>query len=165
MTSGSQPKPPSPTESAQAQAGSELAGQMFQAENAPILAYEDAVVRSRISPYESALATALSNRSSMSNAEANRAIQYRTDPGAYQGREMALQGANNRVASLYGTNPNQYSFNAPSNFTVPSGGASIPDLGSIADLARSIAGQLGSVNIQQGGNVTPQFPGRFVATR
>src|SRR5258708_30612918 len=165
MSGGKQPPPPSPTESAQAQASSQLAGQMFQAENAPILGDQDAITRSAISPYESSLQTALANKSALSTAQANRAIQFQTDPQAYQGREMSLQGANNRVASLYGVSPGQYSYTAPQAFDVPRAGSSLPDLGSISNLARTIASGLGSVNIQPGGNVTPQFPGVFQATR
>jgi hypothetical protein len=126
--------------------------------NAPILAAQDAATRSMISPYESALNTALSNRSALSSAQANRAIQYQTDPGAYQGREMALQGANNRVASLYGVKPSDYSFSAPSEFAMPS--MNLPNLGEIANLARTYAGQLGSVSINQGGPNSLQFPGQ-----
>jgi hypothetical protein len=159
MSSGSQPTPPSPTQSAQAQASSQLAGEQFQAMNAPILALQDANVRSQVSPYESALATALGNRSALSTATANRAIQYQTDPQAYQGREMALQGANNRVASLYGVNPSQYSFTAPGAFNLPPS-SQLPDLGTISALARQYAGQLGSVSINQGGPNSLQFPGQ-----
>lgn len=149
MSGGSQPTPPSPTESAQANAQSQLAGQQFQAENAPILAYEDAITRGTFQPYETALVNAETARSSANQAAANRAIQYQTDPQAYQAREMALQGANNRMGALYGVNPSDYSFSAPGAFQLPS--ASGLDLSQIGNLSRAIASQLGSVHIGTGG--------------
>jgi hypothetical protein len=157
MGGGSQPQPPSPTESAQAQASSQLAGEMFQAQNAPVLAYEDAATRSMFQPYETQLLSALSARSAAQGASANQAIEYNTNPQAYQGRQMAMQGANARMGSLYGVDPNQYSYQDNSAFATPST-AQLPDFNSAAAMSRAIGSNLGSVNIGSGGDVTQMAP-------
>ena len=154
MSGGSAPQPPSPTESAQAQASSQLAGEMFQAQNAPMLAYEDAITRGQFQPYETSLLSGLSARSAAQGASANQAIEYNTNPQAYQGRQMAMQGANARMGSLYGVNPNQYSYQDNSAFGVPST-SQLPDFNSVAAMSRAIGSNLGSVNIGKGGDVTP----------
>jgi hypothetical protein len=157
MGGGSQPQPPSPTESAQAQASSQLAGEMFQAQNAPQLAYEDALVRSQFQPFETSLLSGLSARSAAQGASANQAIQYNTNPQAYQGRQMAMQGANARMGSLYGVDPNQYSYKDDSAFGMPST-SQLPDFNSVAAMSRAFGSNLGSVNIGSGGAVTPMAP-------
>jgi hypothetical protein len=146
MSSGSQPQPPSPTQSAQAEAASQLAGYMFNTQNNPIMGYQDAITRAMIQPYTSALQSALDARTAAHTAAANRAIQYQTDPQAYQAREMALQGANNTVGRLYGVDPSVYSFQAPNIYSLPAT-SGMPSLDTIAALSRQAAGKYGSVNV------------------
>ena len=160
MSGGSAPTPPSPTQSAQAQASSQLAGQMFQAENAPVLGYEDALTRSLYQPYETQLLGATSANSAMQQAQANQAIQYQTNPQAYQGRQMAMAGANARVGNLYGVNPSQYTFSAPGAFQMPST-SMLPNLSSVSAMDQAIAKELGSVRIGGSGNVSLLPPGTF----
>ncbi len=137
---GSAPQPPSPTESAQAQASAQLAGQMFQSANAPTLAYEDARTRGLIQPYESQLASALAAKSA-----------YNTDPRAYEARQMALQGSNARMGHLYDQQPGLMT---PENAGVRMPSQSmLPDLGYIQQLSRMIAPLLSSVSIDRSGNV------------
>ena len=160
MSSGSQPTPPSPTQSAQAQASSQLAGQMFQAENQPVLGYEDALTRSMFSPYENNLASSLSANSALQAAQANQAIKYQADPALYQAQQMALQGANARMGALYGVNPSSYSYSSPGAFAYPST-SMLPSLGSVGASAQAIAKHLGSVNIGDRGQVTLLPPGSY----
>lgn len=141
---GSAPQPPSPTESAQAEASAQLAGQMFQAANAPTMAYEDAVTRGLVQPYESQLQSALASRSA-----------YNTDPQAYQARQMALKNTNARMAHIYGDT---------TQYTPESVGSAMPDrsqlpsLDYINQLSRMIAPMLSSVSIDRGGNVNLLSP-------
>jgi hypothetical protein len=147
MSSGSTPQPPSPTQSAQAEAASQLAGYMFNTQNNPIMGYQDLVTRSMLQPYTSALQSALDARTAKSTAVANRAIQYQTDPQAYQAREMALQGANNTVGRLYGVDPSAYSFNAPNVFSIP---GTLPSIDTLANLSRAAAEKYRSVDVSGG---------------
>src|SRR6266478_260824 len=142
---GSAPQPPSPTESAQAEASAQLAGQMFQAANAPTMAYEDAVTRGLIQPYESQLESALAARSA-----------YQTDPQAYQTRQMGLHATNARMAHLYGDTsaytPDSLGIKLPDRAT------QLPTLDYVNQLSRMIAPMLSSVNIDRGGNVSLLSP-------
>lgn len=161
MGGGEAPKPPSPIESAQAQAQSQQAGQQFQALNAPILAAEDAANRGMFSPYETQLQSALQAQSARTAARANQSIQSETDPQAYQARQMAMQGANARVGRLYGADPSAFSYNDPRAFQVPST-SSIPDMATISALARMFGSNLGSVTVNKDGTNTlmpAQHPG------
>ena len=160
MSGGSAPTPPSPTESAQAQASSQLAGQMFQAENQPVLGYEDALTRGLYQPYETQLLSATSANSAMQQAQANQAIEYQTDPQRYEGQQMAMAGANARMANLYGVNPSQYTFSAPQAFQMPSQ-SMLPNLSSVSAMDQAIARQLGSVQIGGNGEVSLLPPGSY----
>jgi hypothetical protein len=146
MSSGpTPPQPPSPTESAQAEASAQLAGQMFQAQNAPALAEEDALTRSMIQPYETKLQSAMANQSA-----------YDTDPQAYQSRQMSLGASNQRLGDLYGVSPGAYT---PQSQGVQMPSTSmLPDTSRIAQLQKMFAGLLSSVNIDRYGNVTPMSP-------
>jgi len=136
---GSAPQPPSPTESAQAEASAQLAGQMFQAANAPTMGYEDAIIRGLIQPYETQLSSALAARSAQN-----------TDPQAYQARQMALKNTNARMAHLYGDS----SLYTPESVgsTMPSQ-KMLPSLDYITQLSKMIAPTLSSVSIDRSGNV------------
>lgn len=160
MSSGSAPTPPSPTASAQAEASAQLAGQMFQAENAPVLGYEDALTRTLYQPYETQLLNSLSARSAAQQASANQAIQYATNPQAYQAHQMAMQGANARLAALYGVNPGQYRYRDSGAFALPSAGM-LPQLSSVAGLSNTIGSQLGSVAIGPSGQVNMISPAQL----
>jgi hypothetical protein len=160
MSGGSAPTPPSPTASAQAEASAQLAGQMFQAQNAPILGYEDALTRGMFQPYETSLISGLSAQSAAQQASANQAIQSSTNPLAYQAHQMGMAGANARMGSLYGVNPSGYSYSDPNAFALPSLGM-LPSLANVSSASRAIGSNLGSVNIGPGGNVQlmqPQNP-------
>jgi hypothetical protein len=147
MSFGSQPTPPSPTESAQAQASSQLAGQMFQARNQPLLGYEDAVTRAMLQPYTQQLQDALTARSAYNQAKANRYIQSQTNPAGV--------AASGRVAQLYGITPAQQtaSYFDPSVFNINSGGVQLPSLNDVSDISKRIGGSLGRVAIGGGGDV------------
>lgn len=153
MSSGSQPSPPSPYASASAQAQAQLAGEMFNAQNAPVEAYGNAVTSAMLSPFLTQQNTAQNEQAAYNQAAGNQAIEYATNPQAYQARQMQLQGANNVVGSLYGTPPSQYSFSAPSVFQTPNP-SSLPSASTIGAIARAIASQMGGVSFQgnnQGG--------------
>lgn len=126
---------------------------MFQAENAPVLGYEDAITRSLFQPYETQLLSSLSARSAAQQASANQAIESATNPQAYQARQMAMAGANARMGSLYGVSPHGYHYSDPNAFALPATGM-LPSLSSVSPLAQAIAQNLGSVKIGSGGQVS-----------
>lgn len=158
MSSGSQPTPPSPTQSAQAEASAQLAGQMFQAENAPVLGYENALTSGLLQPYANSVVNATSANSAMDQAQASQAIQAETNPQAYEEQQMRLQGTNARLGALYGVNPSSYGYSAPAAFQYPSLNQ-LPSLGSVGLASRQIASNLGSVSIGNGGQVGLIQPG------
>jgi hypothetical protein len=159
MSMGSQPSPPSPQESAAGQATAEQAGMMLEGENAPVMSYENAITSGELGPYQNELASAQNEQNQYAQAAGDQAIEYATNPQAYEAQQMQMQGANSRLAALYGVSPKAYSAKAPGVFSLPST-SMLPNLGAIGNTGRAIGSQIGGIAVGPNsvGFVNPQNP-------
>lgn len=146
------PTPPTPGDSAIAQAGSTAAGKMMDIANAPIAGYANAYTSGMINPYTSALATALQNRSMLSTAQANKQIQSQVDPQVFNNRQMSLDASSANLGRLYGVQPGGRTYTAdPNAFNTPSV-SMLPNLGDIGQGAADIATHIAGVTMDKDGN-------------
>jgi hypothetical protein len=158
MGSPEPPKTYSPAESAQAASTAQLAGQMFEGANKPILGYSDVFTRTQLDPILSQMQSGLSNRAALRGAQAQRDIQSQVDPMAFQQREARLDAANQRLAQVLGVPLEDYSYVAPeSAYAVPTA-EDLPDLRDVGTRAHDITKYLSNISINKSGKVKIEKP-------
>lgn len=155
----SQPQPVTPGESAQAAMGTAGAGEAMSVANQPIEQYANLATTRALGPAEMQAQQAIANQAAYQGAMAQQDIQSRVDPMAYAQRQMRMQAANKRLGDLYGVDPNNYSFRAPSAYAMPTS-SDTPSLADLRNIGSAAASNLsmGSVN-KAGADPTLVAPG------
>lgn len=151
MGSSKTPDVVTPGESAQAAVGTAAAGEMMSVANQPVDQYGNLINTMALGPSQIQTQQALSNQAAMQNAQAQKAIQSSVDPQAYAQQQMRMDAANKRLGELYATNPNSYSYTAPSNTFNVASPSSLPDLQQLQANAAAVASQLSTAGVDKSG--------------
>jgi hypothetical protein len=112
--------------------------------------YANLYTASQLGPAEIQTQQALANQSAYQSAAAQRDIQSRVDPLAYEQREMRLKAATDRLGQLYGQDPTAFSFRAPGAFQT-SDMSGVPTLADLTQAGQNIAANLSTASVNKAG--------------
>src|SRR5258708_11465290 len=101
-SSGSSASPPTPQQSAQAQAMAQAAGTKFNIATSPIEAYAEAMNQLQFNPIFQKVQGATSANSALQNAQANQETMAQTNPYGTAGGMNFSRSAGDRLSKIFG---------------------------------------------------------------
>lgn len=102
MGSQKSASPPTPQDSAQAQAMAQAAGTKFNIATSPIQAYAEAMNQLQFNPIFQKVQGATSANSALQNAQANQETMAQTNPYGTAGGMNFSRAAGNRISDIFG---------------------------------------------------------------
>lgn len=153
-----QAQPPTPQQSAQAQAISQAAGTKFNIAASPVEAYAEAMNQLQFNPIFQRVQSAANANSGMQNALANMATNTATNPYGTAGQNAFNRTASERLAGIMGQGyyPGLTQTNTAGAFDYPSN-SMLPDLGQIQLQAAQLGKAVPTLQFKGYGGMTPSL--------
>lgn len=143
------PEPPSPEDSARANAMSNVAGMELDIGTKPIQAYAEALNQLQYNPLFTQIQGANQARSALQSAAAQRDVMARTNPYGFALQNAQRQAMGERAMRMLGVNPAtamQYQSGNIYNYPTQS---QLPNLQDVQQQGRMISGMIPSVNMNK----------------
>ena len=148
MASGSTPQMPSPSDSARAEALSQLAGSEFNLGTQPLQAYAQAINQLQLDPTFQRINSADQANSALANAQAAKQVNASVNPYSSAGQDMMSKQTYSRLANIMGGQM------APGTTPTPTGGAfqypsssSLPSYQQILQQSKALTSAFPKINI------------------
>ena len=159
MGGQSAPTPPSPEDSAKANALSNVAGMELDIGTKPIQAYAEALNQLQYNPIFTRIQGANQARSALQSAAAQRDVMAKTNPYGFALQNAQRQATGDRAMRMLGVNPQDaMKYQSGNIYNYPTQ-SQLPDLNQVQQQGKQISGMIPTVNMN-GNSVWMTYPGQ-----
>jgi hypothetical protein len=153
-----QAQPPTPQDSAQAQAMAQAAGTKFNIATSPVQAYAEALNQIQFNPIFQRVQSAANANSALANAQANQETMAQTNPYGFGGQQAFGKYEGSRLANIMGGQiyPGLTPTNTSGAFKYPTQ-SQLPDLREIQAQAATLGSAIPTLQFQGAQNLNPML--------